>query len=170
MNELQNRGEIVRRREKRPGLREVLDSSPPPLKLRWATFALVEREGWRRRESNPRPKVRPRRNLHAYPFLFSHGRREETAKNRRPPDPVLLTVGRRAAAQPPACLMASDPQPPGEVEADAHSLIKLRERTDYPQLRDIPPDLRVSGARHASRESLPPSKPNRPHQVERAQP
>src|SRR5262249_2361281 len=59
--------------------------------------------------------------------------------------------------------MASGPQPPGEAGADAHSLIKLRERTDYPQLRDIPPDLRVSGARHASRESLPPSKPNRPH-------
>ena len=120
---------------------------------------------WRRRESNPRPKVPPRRNLHAYPFLGSHGRREETAKNRRPPDPVLLTVGRRAAVQPPACLMASGPQPPGEAGADAHSLIKLRERTDYPQLRDIPPDLRVSGARHASRESLPPSKPYRPHEV-----
>ena len=78
---------------------------------------------------------------------------------------VHLAVGRRAAVQPPACLMASGPQPPGEVGADAHSLIKLRERTDYPQLRDIPSDLRVNGARHASRESLPPSKPYRPHEV-----
>jgi len=131
--------------------REVVSVEP----VRW----------WRRRESNPRPKVPPRGNLHAYPFLNSHGQREETAKNRRPPDSVILTVGRRATIQPPARLMASDPQPPGEAEADAHSLIKLRERTDYPQLRDIPPDLRVSGARHASRVSLPPSKPNRPHQV-----
>ena len=45
-------------------------------------------------------------------------------------------------------------------------LIKLRERTEYPQLRDIPSDLRVNGARHASRESLPPSKPYRPHRME----
>src|SRR5215813_10096590 len=126
-------------------------------------FAWIESEVWRRRESNPRPKVPPRGILHAYPFLNSHGQREETAKNRQPPDSVFLTVGRRATIQPPARLMASGPQPPGEAEADAHSLIKLRERTDYPQLRDIPPDLRVSGARHASRESLPPSKPNRPH-------
>ena len=40
--------------------------------------------------------------------------------------------------------------------------IRLRERTDYPQLTDVPSDLRVNGARHASRESLPPSKPSRP--------
>jgi hypothetical protein len=58
--------------------------------------------------------------------------------------------------------MASGPQPPGEVRADAHSLIRLRERTKYPQLRDVPPDLRGDGARHASYESLPPSKPCRP--------
>jgi hypothetical protein len=38
-------------------------------------------------------------------------------------------------------------------------LIKLRERTNYPQLTDVPSDLRVNGARHASHESLPPSKP-----------
>ncbi len=47
----------------------------------------------------------------------------------------------------------------------AHSLIRLRERTEYPQLTDVPSDLRVNGARHASRESLPPSKPSRPHEV-----
>ena len=112
----------------------------------------------RTRASVPFPE-----GISAAPFLGSHGRREETAKNRRPPDPVHLTVGRRAAVQPPACLMASGPQPPGEVGADAHSLIKLRERTENPQVTDVPRDLRVHGARHASRESLPPSKPNRPH-------
>src|SRR3954452_8246207 len=58
--------------------------------------------------------------------------------------------------------MTSRSQPPGEVEVDAHSLIRLRERTEYPQLTDVPSDLRVNGARHASRESLPPSKPCRP--------
>src|SRR3954462_9485599 len=58
--------------------------------------------------------------------------------------------------------MASTSQPPGEVRVDAHSLIRLRERTVYPQLTDVPSDLRVNGARHASRESLPPSKPCRP--------
>src|SRR6187455_2249696 len=58
--------------------------------------------------------------------------------------------------------MASSSQPPGEVRVDAHSLIKLRERTNYPQLTDVPSDLRVNGARHASCASLPPSKPCRP--------
>src|SRR3954449_3970659 len=58
--------------------------------------------------------------------------------------------------------MTSGSQPPGEVGRDAHSLIRLRERTEYPQLTDVPSDLRVNGARHASRESLPPSKPCRP--------
>src|SRR5262245_29759932 len=48
-----------------------------------------------------------------------------------------LTVGRRAAVRPPACLMTSDPHPPGEDEADAHCLIRQRERAEYPQLRDI---------------------------------
>src|SRR5262249_32530946 len=41
-------------------------------------------------------------------------------------------------------------------------LIKQRERAACPQLRCVPPDLRGDGARHASRESLPPSKPCRP--------
>ena len=78
---------------------------------------------WRRRESNPRPRARPRGTLHAYPLLFSHARREETAKNRQAPVPVHLTTRRRDAIRSPACLMASDPQPPGEVGADAHSLL-----------------------------------------------
>jgi hypothetical protein len=47
-------------------------------------------------------------------------------------------------------------------------LIKLRERTNYPQLTDVPSDLRVNGARHASCESLPPSKPCRPHEERRS--
>ena len=45
---------------------------------------------------------------------------------------------------------------------------RLRERTDCPQLTDVPPDLRVSGARHASHDSAPPSKPDRPHRERRA--
>ena len=117
---------------------------------------------WRRRESNPRPKARRRGTLHACPLLFSRARREKAAKNRQAPDPEHLTVARRAAAQPPACLMTFDPQPPGEAEANAHSLIRLRERTENPQLTDVPSDLRVNGARHAFLDSIPPSKPDRP--------
>src|SRR5881394_3423580 len=64
--------------------------------------------------------------------------------------------------------MASGPQPPGEVGADAHSLIRLRERTENPQLTDVPSDLRVNGARHASRDSAPPSKPKSPPQGDTA--
>src|SRR5258705_12270842 len=121
---------------------------------------------WRRRESNPRPKARRRGTLHACPLLFSRLRREEAAKNRRRPSPEHLTVARRAATRPPACLMTFDPQPPGEVRANAHSLIRLRERTENPQLTDVPSDLRVNGARPASRDPAPPSKPKSPPSVE----
>jgi len=128
------------------------------------------REGWwRRRESNPRPKARRRGTLHACPLLFSRARREKAAKNRQAPDPEHLTVARRAAAQPPACLMTFDPQPPGEAEANAHSLIRLRERTENPQLTDVPSDLRVNGARHASRDLELPSKPNSPPRLRSVQ-
>src|SRR6059036_2110878 len=47
-------------------------------------------------------------------------------------------------------------------------LIKQRERAACPQLRCVPSDLRGDGPRHASHESLPPSKPCRPHIRERA--
>ena len=47
-------------------------------------------------------------------------------------------------------------------QGERHCLIKLRERTDCPQLTDVPSDLRVNGARHAFLESIPPSKPDRP--------
>src|SRR5436190_4197438 len=89
-------------------------------------------------------------------------RRVETAKYRRALSSENLAGTRRVATCPPACLMTSGPQPPGEAEADAHSLIRLRERTENPQLTDVPSDLRVNGARHASRDSIPPSKPKSP--------
>src|SRR5688572_14546212 len=47
-------------------------------------------------------------------------------------------------------------------QGERHCLIKQRERTDCPQLTDVPSDLRVNGARHASRNPVPPSKPNSP--------
>ena len=117
---------------------------------------------WRRRESNPRPKAFSRGTLHACPFLFSHARRGETANNRQAPDSVKSrhrTPSRRSIASlfngiwPPTTRLG---------QGRRSQLIRLRERTDYPQLTDVPSDLRVNGARHASRESLPPSKPFRP--------
>ena len=123
----------------------------------------IDEKWWRRRESNPRPKARRRRTLHACPLLVSRTQREETAKNRWIPDSVSLTSERRAAVRKPACLMAFGPQPPGEAGANVTAyLIKQRERTDCPQLTDVPSDLRVNGARHAFRDSIPPSKPERP--------
>ena len=73
---------------------------------------------WRRRESNPRPKVRRRRTLHACPLRDFHARRVETAKYRQALASEHLAGTRRGAAGPPACLMAFDPQPPGEVKAN----------------------------------------------------
>lgn len=51
-------------------------------------------------------------------------------------------------------------------QGERHCLIKQRERTDCPQLTDVPSDLRVNGARHASRDLMPPSKPISPPQGE----
>ena len=73
---------------------------------------------WRRRESNPRPKARRRGTLHACPLLGFRARRVEAAKYRQALASVNLAGTRRGATCPPACLMASDPQPPGEVRAD----------------------------------------------------
>ncbi len=50
-------------------------------------------------------------------------------------------------------------------QGERHCLIKQRERTDCPQLTDVPSDLRVNGARHASHDPVPPSKPNSPPKV-----
>ena len=74
-----------------------------------------------------------------------------------------LTPRRRQIASP-----FNGVQPPttGRGQEGRSQRIRLRERTDYPQLTDVPSDLRVNGARHASRESLPPSKPSRPQKVE----
>ena len=46
------------------------DPEPGSTALRW----------WRRRESNPRPKIRPRRSLHACPRLLFRHPRESAAK------------------------------------------------------------------------------------------
>ena len=72
--------------EEEPGT-ESEDSDPGSNTLHW----------WRRRESNPRPRVLPRGTLHACPLLVSHVRREEAAKNCQTPDPVSLAARRRAA-------------------------------------------------------------------------
>ena len=73
---------------------------------------------WRRRESNPRPKARPRGTLHACPLRGCRVRRVEAAKYRQTVASENLAGSRRGATSPPACLMASGPQPPGEVRAD----------------------------------------------------
>jgi len=101
----------------------ALDAAIRLLETGTDTSRVAVEKWWRRRESNPRPRVRPRGTLHACPLLNSHARREEAAQNRQAPDPVHLTTGGRAALRSPACLMTSGPQPPGEVRADAHCLL-----------------------------------------------
>src|SRR5687768_1212422 len=118
---------------------------------------------WRRRESNPRPKVRPRGTLHAYPLLISHARREEAAQNRQAPASVKSRDWTPRCRPIASLLNGIWPPTTRRGQGRRSQLIKLRERTDYPQLTDVPSDLRVNGARHASHESLPPSKPYRPH-------
>ena len=122
-------------------------------------------EWWRRRELNPRPKARRRGTLHAYPLLLSRARREEAAKNRR------VTSSGESRPPPPehqrGTSLFNGVRPPTtrRGQGERHSLIRLRERTDCPQLTDVPSDLRVNGARHASQDPAPPSKPNSPPKV-----
>jgi hypothetical protein len=59
-----------------------------------------------------------RRTLHACPLLGFRARRVEAAKYRQALSPENLAGTRRGATYPPACLMAFDPQPPGEVRAN----------------------------------------------------
>ena len=111
---------------------------------------------------NPRPKARRRGTLHAYPLLLSRAQREEAAKNRR------VTSSGESCPPPPehqrGTSLFNGVRPPAtrRGQGERHSLIRLRERTDCPQLTDVPSDLRVNGARHASRDLEPPSKPNSP--------
>ena len=85
-----------------------------------------------------------------------------TANNRQAPDPVKSR--HRTPSRRPIASLFNDIWPPTTRRGQGRRslLIKQRERTVYPQLTDVPSDLRVNGARHASRESLPPSKPFRP--------
>ena len=111
---------------------------------------------------NPRPKARRRGTLHAYPLLLSRARREEAAKNRR------VTSSGESRPPPPehqrGTSLFNGVRPPTtrRGQGERHSLIRLRERTDCPQLTDVPSDLRVNGARHASHDLEPPSKPDSP--------
>ena len=82
----------------------------------------IDEKWWRRRESNPRPRARRRRTLHACPLLLSRARRVEAAKNRRAPGSVHLTRTRRVAMCAPACLMAFGPQPPGKAKANVTAI------------------------------------------------
>ena len=77
----------------------------------------------------------------------------------RPGTSHLLTPSRR-----PETSLINGVRPPTlrRGPGERHCLIKQRERTDCPQLTDVPSDLRVNRARHASRNPVPPSKPNSP--------
>src|SRR5688572_15460908 len=82
----------------------------------------------------------------------------------KPPDTSLGKSRGHAPRRRVATSLCNGVRPPTTRpgQGERHCLIKQRERTEYPQLTDVPSDLRVNGARHASRDSVPPSKPFRP--------
>src|SRR5437016_5420102 len=82
--------------------------------------------------------------------------------NRRSLAPKSLIAALRRPARRPACIYDIRPPSHRRGRGGRRYLIKQRERAACSQLRCVPPDLRGDGARHASRESLPPSKPYRP--------
>jgi len=63
---------------------------------------LIDGNWWRRRESNPRPRVHPRGTLHACPLLLS---RPGVRKRQKPPGTSLGIISRSDAEAP------SDHQP-----------------------------------------------------------
>jgi putative endonuclease len=87
-------------------------------------------------------------------------------KRPKPPDTRLGLSRLRTPSRRSEASLFNDVRPPatrrGRGERSHAYLIKQRERTDCPQLTDVPSDLRVNGARHAFLESIPPSKPERP--------
>src|SRR5688572_24798949 len=85
----------------------------------------------------------------------------------KPPDTSLGKSRGHAPRRRVATSLCNGVRPPTTRpgRGERHCLIKQRERTEYPQLTDVPSDLRVNGARHASRDSVPPSKPFRPLEV-----
>jgi hypothetical protein len=84
--------------------------------------------------------------------------REPVRGQRRLHSRAERSVAQRSA---PSLLMTPDPAPQARTGRRSRS-IKPRERAACPQLRCVPPDLRDDGARHASREPVPPSKPSTP--------
>ena len=64
---------------------------------------------WRRRESNPRPKVRPRGNLHACPLLQVCHRRGKAAQTVDGYRRNVLIAAHRGGTQRPACCMTPSP-------------------------------------------------------------
>ena len=135
---------------------------------RMAAGSVPEEKWWRRRESNPRPKVRRRRTLHACPLRDFHARRVETAKYHQAlaSETSRGHAPRRRVAT--SLLDGVRPSTTRRGQGERHCLIKQRERTENPQLTDVPSDLRVNGARHASRDLALPSKPNSPPRQLRA--
>src|SRR5262245_8724956 len=100
------------------------------------TLRLNSREGWRRRESNPRPKVLPRGTLHACPLLMSHARRDEAAKNRRAPDSETSRDQMPSRHLTASLFNGVWPPTTRRGRGRRSQLIKLRERTVNPQLTD----------------------------------
>src|SRR5947207_4138132 len=88
--------------------------------------------------------------------VFS-ARREEAAKNRRAP--ASEKSHSRTPRRRPTASLFNDIWPPTTRRGRGRRslLIQQRERTEYPQLTDVPSDYRVDRARHASCVSLSPS-------------
>ena len=74
---------------------------------------------WRRRESNPRPKVQHRGNLHAYPPLKCRSRRRRAAETAGSRAPMNLVVACRCRARRPARCMTPGSRPAGVVRTGA---------------------------------------------------
>ena len=114
---------------------------------------------------NPRPKARRRRTLHACPLA---GFSCPSCGSGEVPPGLSLGKSRRHAPRrhvPTSLFNGVRPPTTRRGQGERHCLIKQRERTDCPQLTDVPSDLRVNGARHASQDPAPPSKPNSPPKV-----
>ena len=118
-------------------------------------------EWWRRRELNPRPRTRRRSPLRACLHSNVAGRlRTEPSAPPASPDSSRHRASGRLTAT--SLLNDGYSQATGLLRVTAHWLLSSESVVCVRSYVCVPQDLRGRGPRHAFRDPVPPSKPNRP--------
>ena len=122
-------------------------------------------EYWRRRDSHPRPKIHPRRNLRcvsASEISPPSSRSSEESPGASPGKSRRRRPEQRVGSQPAELTSVSGPQADRKGRSQC---LRLRERAACPQLGCFHLFYEGDGPRHASCETISPSNLIRPHRA-----